>query len=214
MLLHIPKGHDSFNDVVNQLKKSWRHTNKAVPTVHYVYKIVGTKKSITAYDTYRAQVEARGHFSSRGMSEGNERRRWHGTTRTCNLGDNPANLAFCGSTTCSLCSILQTSFRLAAFGKQTGWGRFGAGIYTSSTSSKSNDYSKGPKSSPYTAIILTRVVVGRGQKITQDSTTLTGPAQGYDSVLGEVGAGGNLNYDELVVYRDDAVRPSYLVLYK
>lgn len=30
-------------------------------------------------------------------------------------------------------------------------------------------------------------------------------------VLGE--AGGSLNYDELVVYRDEAVRPSYLVVY-
>jgi len=30
-------------------------------------------------------------------------------------------------------------------------------------------------------------------------------------VLGEVG--GRLNYDELVVYSNDAIRPSYLVMY-
>ena len=30
-------------------------------------------------------------------------------------------------------------------------------------------------------------------------------------VLAEVGAG--LNYDELVVYNNDAIRPSYLVMY-
>jgi len=32
-----------------------------------------------------------------------------------------------------------------------------------------------------------------------------------DQVLGEVG--GRLNHDELVVYDNDAVRPSYLVMY-
>jgi len=32
-----------------------------------------------------------------------------------------------------------------------------------------------------------------------------------NQVLAEVGAG--LNYDELVVYDNDAIRPSYLVMY-
>lgn len=33
-------------------------------------------------------------------------------------------------------------------------------------------------------------------------------------VLAEVARGGSVNYDELIVYRNDAVRPSYLVMYK
>ena len=34
----------------------------------------------------------------------------------------------------------------------------------------------------------------------------------YDSVFGDVGE--NLNYDELVVYKQKAVIPSYCVIYK
>lgn len=79
------------------------------------------------------------------------------------------------------------------------------GFYTTSTSSKSvtslsfihrvnhltykhraNDYSKNVSTSPYKAILLNRVVVGRGCKL--DGTTpkqdeaLTKPPHGYDSV--------------------------------
>ena len=81
------------------------------------------------------------------------------------------------------------------------------------------------------AILLTKVVVGRGHKMLHDKTDLTEPPVGHDSVclnilfceqqmsmillrqvLAEVG--GSLNYDELVVYREDAIRPSYLVMYE
>jgi len=64
--------------------------------------------------------------------------------------------------------------------------------------------------------------------MTVSNSALTEPPAGYDSVsvvsrrsfcgvlmgeqvLGEVG--GRLNYDELVVYDNDAIRPSYLVMY-
>ncbi|KXN81212.1 hypothetical protein AN958_05727 [Leucoagaricus sp. SymC.cos] len=106
----------------------------------------------------------------------------------------------------------RTSYDLKLFGKKTGWGRFGRGIYTSSTSSKSNDYSQNDCKSNLKAIVLNKVVVGKGYKLTHDLTTLTSPPQGYDSVLAE--RGGSLNYDELVVYTNDAIRPSFLVMYE
>ncbi|CAM9635632.1 unnamed protein product [Ectocarpus sp. 12 AP-2014] len=37
------------------------------------------------------------------------------------------------------------------------------------------------------------------------------PPAGYDSVVGE--AGGGLNHDELVVYKNEAAIPSYLIVY-
>jgi len=60
-------------------------------------------------------------------------------------------------------------------------------------------------------MLLNKVVVGKGCKMTTDNTTLTAPPAGFDSVLAEVG--GSLKYDELVVYNNDAIRPSYLVMY-
>ena len=39
------------------------------------------------------------------------------------------------------------------------------------------------------------------------------PPAGYDSVHGEASAGGQLNYDELVVYEEEAILPFAVVEY-
>ncbi|KAG2111963.1 ADP-ribosylation [Suillus discolor] len=210
-LIEVPQGHDTFKSVADQFKASWRHQTPC-PTVRRVHKVISSPASIAKYEAYRAAVESRGNFVAAGRSAGNENRRWHGTTRECNLGDN-GNCTLCPSQTCSLCCILKTSYNLNLFGKKTGWGRFGHGIYTSSTSSKSNDYSTNVNPSMLKAILLNKVVVGKGHKMTQDNTSLTAPPTGYDSVLAEVASGGSLNYDELVCYTNDAIRPSYMVMY-
>ncbi|KIO18859.1 hypothetical protein M407DRAFT_154616 [Tulasnella calospora MUT 4182] len=145
---------------------------------------------------------------------GNECRRWHGTKRLCNIGDNPANPTLCTQGGCSMCSILRTSFKVAKANVSGRiFHRFGKGIYVSSTSSKAYNYaSNGGLASQYSMIMLTNVIVGQGHKLTQDSQRLTGPPVGYHSVLEEVA--GSLVYDELAVYNDDAIRPSWLVVYK
>ncbi|KAJ3807507.1 hypothetical protein F5876DRAFT_79635 [Lentinula aff. lateritia] len=211
MILEVPAGHVTFKDVSDQFKASWRHVGAKCPPVKRIYKIVSPQSSLASYNAYKASVEARGQFSAAGRSAGNENRRWHGTKRECHLGDK-GYTQFCGSQTCSLCCIVKTSFDLSLFGKKTGWGRFGKGIYTSSTSSKSNDYSTNECRSSLKAILLNKVIVGKGCKLTQDNVSLTTPPQGYDSVLAE--KGGSLNYDELVVYTNDAIRPSFLVMYE
>ncbi|KAG1743469.1 hypothetical protein EDB19DRAFT_1698729 [Suillus lakei] len=210
-LIEVPQGHDTFKSVADQFKTSWRHQT-ICPTVRRVYKVIAPPASIAKYEAYRATVERRGNFVSAGRSAGNENRRWHGTTRECNLGDN-GNCTPCSSQTCPLCCIIRTSYDLNCFGKKTGWGRFGHGIYTSSTSSKSNDYSWNTNSSTLKAMLLNKVVVGKGYKMTQDNTSLKAPPTGYDSVLAEVVNGGSLNHDELVCYTNDAVLPSYVVMY-
>jgi len=95
---------------------------------------------------------------------------------------------------------MRSSFDLSFFAKKTSWGRLGAGIYTSATSSKfvsylsitlglpsngtcrSDSYSTNDCTSNWKAMLLNRVVVGRGYKMTVDSPTLTEPPAGYDSV--------------------------------
>ena len=147
-------------------------------------------------------MEDRGNFGALGKPRGNESRRWHGTKRKCNLGD-PGKTTFCVDSECSLCCIIKSSFDLRFFKAATGWGRFGSGIYTSSTSSKfvsfqtngrlldvhltstfrSNDYSKNMGiNSEWKALLLNKVVVGNGLKLSQNSTALTEPPSGYDSV--------------------------------
>ena len=48
---------------------------------------------------------------------------------------------------------------------------------------RSNDYSKNAGiNSDWKALLLNKVVVGNGKKLTQNDTSLTGPPQGHDSV--------------------------------
>ncbi|EGN91901.1 hypothetical protein SERLA73DRAFT_173256 [Serpula lacrymans var. lacrymans S7.3] len=212
LLLEVPRNHVTFTSVQNQLTQSWRHPDpdKPCPNLQAVYKIVEPKAFVADYDKYRAEVEAKGNFVSQGRTAGNECRRWHGTRRGCNLGDF-GQTQLCSTGNCPLCSIIRTSFDLKYSGNNFGWERFGMGIYTSSTASKSNDYVKTTSQSLWKALLLVKVVVGKAIKMKSDSRQLTSPPSGYDAVIGE--PGGALNYDELVVYRNDAIRPSFLVMY-
>lgn len=208
VLVEVPEDHSNYKSVETQFIQSWRH-NTVCPEVKAVYKIIGTDANSNQYQRYLDWVESRGNFVAMGKSPGNEKRRWHGVRRKCRLGD-PGNTTFCIDPGCSLCRITETTFDI----KFSKGGRFGTGIYTSSSSSKSNEFCKNVGfTSELKALLLCRVVVGSGKKLIQDDTTLTEPPQGYDSVLGEV-APGALNFDRLVVYNNDAVRPSYLVIYE
>ncbi|KLO12670.1 hypothetical protein SCHPADRAFT_904911 [Schizopora paradoxa] len=202
-IIEIPEGHDQFKSVADQFKASWR--SGTCPPVRKVYKVITTAAALKSYETYRSMIEAKGRFQAMGRPEGNQNRRWHGTKRQCTLGD-PGNVTFCSSTTCALCNIIKTSFSM----KFCARGSFGMGIYTSSTSSKSNGYSANVAPSKYKAMLLNKVVVGKGYKLTSVNPALRAPPAGYDSVLAELGAGA----DELVVFSDDAIRPYYLVIYE
>ncbi|KAJ2932510.1 hypothetical protein H1R20_g4584, partial [Candolleomyces eurysporus] len=185
-ILEVPLGHSTFKSVADQFKASWRH-GSTCPAVRRIYKIMMPPGKLANYEAYKAAVEAKGQFVAQGRSAGNENRRWHGTRR--------------------LMFIVLYHPELVRYHSMG----FGKGIYTSSTSSKSNDYSHNDCKSNLKAILLNKVVVGKGCKMLQDNTTLTAAPAGYDSVLAE--KGGSLNYDELVVYNNDSIRPSFLVMY-
>ncbi|KAH9942725.1 ADP-ribosylation [Amylocystis lapponica] len=198
----LPEEHEAFvNDTVNsaeQFTKSWRH-NSRCPAVKRVFKIVAQKSLVDKYEAYKQSVEDRGNFVAQGRSAGNENRR-------------KGKKQFCTLAKCSLCRIIKTSFDVAKGGKKHSYGRFGHGIYVSSTSSKSNDYSSNlNRNASLKAMLLNKVVVGKGCRKTIDEPSLRVPPAGYDSVLAETGR--ILNYDECIVYTNDAIRPSFLVMY-
>ena len=47
---------------------------------------------------------------------------------------------------------------------------------------RSNDYTSTDSTSPWKAMLLNKVVVGKGYKILHDNPTMTAPPAGYDSV--------------------------------
>jgi len=204
-ILEIPTNSQLYMQVVQQFTEKWKHPTQ-VPTVIKLWKISPDQTVQYRFSSYQRRVE-----QNRGISGGNTRRRFHGTVRECCLGDTSCQDELCWRSTCSLCRIIESSFKLAKVGQHTQFGRFGEGIYATATSSKANDYSSGSMS-PNKAMLLNDVVMGRVVKLTRTDTSLKQPPHGFDAVVGEPGE--DLNYDECVVYNDDAIRPSFLIIYR
>jgi len=202
----IPFGSELHQSVAQQFTSQWKHPTR-VPFVRQVYKINMGRSVLNRFTTYQRRVALR-----TGIPDGNTRRRFHGTKRECRLGEDDEETALCSIRSCNLCRVIQRSFEITRAGENTNFGRFGVGIYTSATSSKANDYSTST-TGLFKAMLLNDVVMGNAIKLTWTDTSLTKPPQRYDSVVGEPQAGGDLNYDEAVVYDQDAICPSFLLIH-
>ncbi|KIO16996.1 hypothetical protein M407DRAFT_33358 [Tulasnella calospora MUT 4182] len=209
LLLEVYSWDPKFYDIANQFATTWKEESRPPPVMR-VYKIVNSKKVEDAYEDYKKAVEKQGKFSARGKAPGNENRRWHGTERKCNIGDSPENLTPCNSSQCFVCCILRMSYDVKL--STTGW--FGKGIYTTATSSGSNEYvGRSPPGSNCRAMFLNRVVVGNAYILNKQQESLKGPPKGFDSVIANADQSQGLAYDELVVYKNEAIRASWLVIY-
>ncbi|KAF8183438.1 hypothetical protein BJ912DRAFT_976584, partial [Pholiota molesta] len=158
-------------------------SKKAKPKIHGIFKILSADSNLKPYHKYRSALVT----SSPPL-----------LSRT----KNPANEQFLFHGTIGimpLCSIIRNSFDVERCVIQIilkvkhKFRRFGKGIYTSACSSKS---------STLRVLLVSRVI---------NSTGLTEPPPGYHSVIGEPGV--DLNYEETVVYHNDAIRPAFLVVY-
>ncbi|RIB04892.1 hypothetical protein C2G38_645383 [Gigaspora rosea] len=141
------------------------------------------------------------------MTAGNEQRRFHGTSVSCRIGETGQ---LCSSNACAVCCIIKNGYKIF---ETTNFQRYGRGLYFSSISSKSDDYVKNNSGLNYRVMFLNRVIVGKAYKCTNDYTGLLHPPQGYDSVIGVPDSNGSLNYDEVVLYREDSCIPKYLIAY-
>jgi len=204
LILEVGPGNKAFQNVASQFTDRWKHPT-TTPKILKIWKIFEGKETADKFSQYQLAVERR-----TGLAGGNTRRRWHGTVRTCRLGDDDSRRAMCNDMDCSLCGIISSSFQIVQAGARTNFGRFGTGIYTSATSSKADSYVSEAQSG-YKSMLLNTVVMGRTIKLTTNNEDLVKPPAGYDAVVGE--PGGDLNYDESIVYENDAIRPLFLVIY-
>ncbi|CAG8478798.1 28710_t:CDS:10 [Dentiscutata erythropus] len=208
MILKLPEDNQKYKDVSNQFIQSWKHPEKDLPEIYSIWKIYCTETLSSQYRLYREKVEGKQLLSGkpfpkgnsqRLMSAGNEQRRFHGTKTACSIGIGNSN-HLCSNKSCSVCCIIRK------------------GIYFSATSSKSDDYNTASltvlNNISYKVMLLNKVVVGKGYSLTNDNGKLSSPPTGYDSILGEPSANGSLNYDEIVVFKDEASIPQYLIVYK
>ncbi|KIM79934.1 hypothetical protein PILCRDRAFT_73657 [Piloderma croceum F 1598] len=131
----------------------------------------------------------------------NEHFRYHGTTRSCQVGDN-GHTMLCHSSLCSVCSIIKTSFKVSLANPVGG---FGKGIYTSSASNKyvSANYCDSSKG----AMFVTKVVLGKVRNVSSFGEVNSCP-RGSQLVFYN-----GRNGDEAVVYTNNAIRPVFLIVF-
>lgn len=193
-----------YSIIENKFIKGWKHSNKKRPQLRAMYRILWSDASLKLYNDYRALVASSPALRSRSMNLANEQLLFHGTNRYCQLADDGTKVRLCNLPTCHLCCIIRNSFDIGKCGTKHKFRRFGTGIYTTSCSSKADDYMlNGDESSKYRVLLASRVVVGHPQKRRHNATDMVEPPCGHHSVIGEPGI--DLNYEETVVYNNDAI---------
>ena len=100
------------------------------------------------------------------------------------------------------------------------WQRYGPGFYFAMHASKSHEYPVSemhaiPPGKHFRTMVLCKVARGTVLATQENMDGLGGAApEGYDSIHGVATAGGPLNYDELVVYAEEAILPYAVVTYE
>ncbi|KZT01540.1 ADP-ribosylation [Laetiporus sulphureus 93-53] len=192
--------------------RGWKHQTKGRPRVLAIYKVTYPPSALQPFLDYKEALSQSGCLPSQSRERAIEELLFHGTTRACLLGDTPYNTLPCNLPQCSLCKIIRESFDVKCCGLKNAFSRFGAGIYTTSCSSKADDYVQNVSKNARTrALLLSRVITGRPKELEGNAVNLTAPPVGYNSVIGV--PGNDLNYEETVVYTNEAIRPSYIFVY-
>jgi hypothetical protein len=162
------------------------------------------------YSNYQNQID--------GTWRNNVQKVFHGTKRSINCNINISG-TLCRNSDCSVCCISVTGnypkyyflnflgFKVSKSGTNISFARFGRGIYFAPNSSKANDYNI----ATIRSMFVCNVLAGKEYHSTDNMTNLTAPPSGYHSVRGITG--GVLNYPELVVYEDNAIDLTHLILY-
>ena len=145
----ITDGGKKFQDLEKQFNDKWLKLPlpQSIVSISEIVVPVKMKKS---YESYRDKIDQKMKSNNikpfkKFAGPGNEMRRFHGTTQMCKLGFPNGNTSICknGKNGCNVCGIIENGFLLSKAKQNTGFGRFGNGIYLSATSGKSNDYNNG-----------------------------------------------------------------------
>eukprot|EP00960_Hanusia_phi_P009331 270302-Hanusia_phi.AAC.2 len=214
--------HERYQGIKEQFLRSWTHPGPQ-PRVLRIYQVRNPREVYERYLQYREFLERHGGA--------NEKRRFHGTSMApeCMFGHD-VNRGPCMNPNCAVCTICETSFDLRHAGNSVRGGgarmalRYGNGLYFSRVSSKSNDYANDSERDGVRIVFLCKICLGntycaQEELIHTDQVNSlircrTGSAT-FDSITGlTIAEGGKLNYQENVIYCNDAAIPSYLVVYK
>ncbi|KDQ10553.1 hypothetical protein BOTBODRAFT_36076 [Botryobasidium botryosum FD-172 SS1] len=200
-LWHMQPHEDSARSIQNHFYSSWQHPNKKMPTIKHIFGSL-----------YMSSHSHRHLHRSRAYAEryGSLRMLFHGTLRTCRVGDTPGSVDACNSSDCKLCTILHGSFDPS----KSYNGMFGYGVYATPVSSKADGYVTSPNS-PYKAMLYALVTLGKTKVMNRAEHGIRQAPDSCDSVTAATYAqGGAVEYPEMVVYHEDAICADALIIYE
>ncbi|KAG8894849.1 hypothetical protein FRB99_000949, partial [Tulasnella sp. 403] len=209
----IPASAVQVAEIRQLFTRSWLGRGKKKLNISQIYAVNLEPSMMVAYNRYRSSMETAGI-----ERENVERYLFHGTRRFCHIGENPNDLIMCTYEHCHVCMILRQSYKVEKSGtKGNPWPlRWGYGIYCTPASSKADYFSSNGgqvEDSPVKAVLVNTVVLGNPCYIHEDREMMMKPPEEYTSVIGWRPPFGKHD-EEYVVYRNDAIRPAYLVIYK
>ncbi|ESK86721.1 hypothetical protein Moror_15211 [Moniliophthora roreri MCA 2997] len=213
-LILMKPSSSKYQEIQTLFHQGWKHPEKFTPKIKAIFLIAYPHERLEPYRKYRRNICPRSKVEHANRSEGgsNEQFLFHGTARSCSLGDDKTCVLLCSRADCYLCCIIAKSYDVKKCGTRHKFRRFGAGIYTTACSSKADDYFHSwLQGFKCRVTLVNRVVVGKACRRRYNATELTKPPPGYHSVVGVPGA--DLNYEETVIYDDDAIHPAFLIAY-
>lgn len=213
-LIHVDKLSDKqeFKSIEKQFKESWSHKRGKCPTVQTILAVINqsVKDRLNRYvHSLPPKYQKTEQF-------------FHGTELKCLIDQYQVS---CNAPDCGVCGIARRGFVSDRITSR--WQRFGQAFYFAPNSSKCHWYSTGrensgdkpPPNKSYWGMLLCEVAPGRKYTIRPKMYTKPIPKEppnGYHSVYGKSKSffhDSDLNFDELVVYTEDAIAPQYIILY-
>ncbi|KAL8348870.1 hypothetical protein RB601_002205 [Gaeumannomyces tritici] len=200
----LPASHPKYEEYKAKFKAGWQHPGRS-----------GKLKAIYYVRKNDLQASHRGkRFAAAWRTLGGDAEDlFHGTQRSCYIGEDSNNLEPCSSSDCHVCGILRDSFKL---GKAHSGGMFGPGVYSTETTSKADIYAQNSHvRSRKHVIIVCRVITSCPQYLKIADHSRTGPDSGHNCVKAVTKAnGGSVEYPETIVYQEDYIVPVAILVYE
>ena len=202
----IRQSYGPILSVKSQFQDAWSG-NERSPEVRAIYEVVRTKVNDTKYGQYLSvllpiatlltlidahgysdRIEGARSLASDVTERGNEQHKWIGSRRRCLLGDGGVT-DFCQDTSCELCYTTKLSLgnmRITATASSSRYVPMLSSAKLLSNSfcsvSRSNLYSHNESPSGWKALLMSKVVIGRGYPLDANGTAPTELPNDYDSV--------------------------------
>ena len=207
-LVNLDRASTPFEKQKKEFSKTWCSKKGQLPKISHILEIVNPKLE-HRLDKYVSNLS----WPYNGVEQ-----YYHGTQIKCEMLE---YYEACSLSSCGVCGISREGFDPGRISNRS-WQRFGKGFYFAFNSSKSYDYprathdSSSAGSSKYRCMLVCDIAPGCKHKLYRNDPSIERPPPGYNSVYGKstwmwIWKSPDLNYDELVVFDAEAIRPHYIL---